>query len=569
MNPLSVEASRIFIVDDQEANLRLLERILVRAGFSAVTAFGDGTALLAAMETTEPDLVLLDLHMPGRDGFSVLEEIRSRTGVDGYLPVLVLTADTQRAARSRALASGAQDFLTKPLDTEEVALRVRNLLVTRSLQQALLRRNIGLADEVADRTRSLRETEAEWTAVTSSLSRLHSLDTPESTAAAICGELGRLHDLAAVSVIAFGPAGSVTALGVHSTIGSSFEEERAIPPVAAARIRDCIGSGPWFGSWTAFSDGLAMPSPFTRPPSAVALLPLRVAGDVTLGALAVLATGSDEAARVGHNLAALEAFGTHAAALLGPGLLERQRAGEVRDQIRLVVAGRAHVPVFQPVVRLDSTTVVGYEGLTRFADGTRPDRLFESATAVGLGLELEAACVQSSLEAAAALPPTAWLSLNVSPEFVLAGNPLARLVGAAGRPIVLEITEHVPIDDYAALRDAISALGPAVRFAIDDAGAGFSSFRHIVELRPDFVKLDIGLIRSIERDTARQAFVAGLVYFAQKTGCGLIAEGIETEGQRAMLAGLAVDFGQGFLLGRPAPAPSAQGAEGDYRSPAA
>jgi EAL domain-containing protein (putative c-di-GMP-specific phosphodiesterase class I) len=128
---------------------------------------------------------------------------------------------------------------------------------------------------------------------------------------------------------------------------------------------------------------------------------------------------------------------------------------------------------------------------------------------------------------------------------------LRSILAAASCPIVLEITEHVPIGDYTAFRRALTALGRDVRFAVDDAGAGFSSFRHILELRPDFVKLDIELVRAIERDPARQAFVAGMVYFATKTGCTLIAEGIESSPERVTLRDLFVGLGQGFLLGRP------------------
>jgi len=196
---------------------------------------------------------------------------------------------------------------------------------------------------------------------------------------------------------------------------------------------------------------------------------------------------------------------------------------------------------------------VGFEALSRFVDGTRPDRRFADAEAVGLGIELQTATLAAAVTAASGLPGDAFVSLNVSPNLVLAGDRLARLLDGAPVPIVLEITEHMPVADYGQLRAALDSLGPAVRFAIDDAGAGYSSFRHIVELRPDFVKLDIALVRSIEDDPARQAFVAGMVYFVLRTGCTLIAEGIETSAERDALQGLAVDLGQGYLFGRPEP----------------
>jgi len=117
----------------------------------------------------------------------------------------------------------------------------------------------------------------------------------------------------------------------------------------------------------------------------------------------------------------------------------------------------------------------------------------------------------------------------------------------------VEVTEHVAIDDYAPMREAMARLGPQVRLAIDDAGAGFASFRHILELQPDFVKLDRELVHDIQIEASRQALVVGMRYFAQKTGCTLISEGVETDAERAMLLELSIEFGQGYLFGRPTP----------------
>ena len=130
---------------------------------------------------------------------------------------------------------------------------------------------------------------------------------------------------------------------------------------------------------------------------------------------------------------------------------------------------------------------------------------------------------------------------------------MSRCLARSKRPLVLEVTEHVAIEDYAIFRGAVERIGAGVRYAVDDAGAGFSSFRHILELRPDFVKLDIGLVHEIDQDDVRQALAAGIVYFAQKSGCHLIAEGIETQPERDQLRALGVTLGQGYLLGRPAP----------------
>jgi EAL domain-containing protein (putative c-di-GMP-specific phosphodiesterase class I) len=119
--------------------------------------------------------------------------------------------------------------------------------------------------------------------------------------------------------------------------------------------------------------------------------------------------------------------------------------------------------------------------------------------------------------------------------------------------VVLEVTEHAAVADYPAFRAAMAELGPKVRLAVDDAGAGFASLRHILELRPAFVKLDRWLVADLESDDARQAMIVGLRHFARSTGCRLIAEGIETDRELAVLRTLDIPLGQGFLLGRPLP----------------
>ena len=121
-------------------------------------------------------------------------------------------------------------------------------------------------------------------------------------------------------------------------------------------------------------------------------------------------------------------------------------------------------------------------------------------------------------------------------------------------PVVLEVTEHEAIAAYAPLREAMLRLGPGVRLAVDDAGAGIANFNHLVELRPSFVKIDAGLVHGLDADASRRAVVVGLIHFAAEAGCEVIAEGIETEAERATVAQLGVTLGQGYLLGRPAPA---------------
>lgn len=133
MNEAQILNAKILIIDDAEANLRLLEVLLAREGFTQVISIADPTRAMDLFAAFEPDLVMLDLMMPELDGYAILELLSRRVPDNEYLPVLVLTADSTIVAKRKALALGAKDFLTKPFDTIEAMLRVWNLLETRML----------------------------------------------------------------------------------------------------------------------------------------------------------------------------------------------------------------------------------------------------------------------------------------------------------------------------------------------------------------------------------------------------------------------------------------------------
>ena len=152
-----IQNSRILIVDDQEPNVLLLKRILERNGYRQFRTITDSTTVIEEFKTYQPDLLLLDLMMPKVDGYSVLTRIRECIRGEAYLPILVITADVTRAAKQKALALGAKDFLTKPIDAAEAALRIYNLLETRWLYRRIQLHNAHLEQIVESRTRELTE----------------------------------------------------------------------------------------------------------------------------------------------------------------------------------------------------------------------------------------------------------------------------------------------------------------------------------------------------------------------------------------------------------------------------
>jgi len=159
--PRPDKPGRILIIDDQDANIRLLERILAKAGYEDVASTTNSVDANALQRQFKPDLVLLDVHMSGKDGFQVLEEIVAQNGDSEQVPVLMITADDSAHVKRRALALGAKDFLSKPFDSAEVLLRIRNLLETHFLYRKLRRQNTELEQKVTDRTRELEQSQLE------------------------------------------------------------------------------------------------------------------------------------------------------------------------------------------------------------------------------------------------------------------------------------------------------------------------------------------------------------------------------------------------------------------------
>ena len=153
--------AQILVVDDQDANVMLLEQILRTKGYTRVTGVTDSRSVVSLFLECRPDLILLDLHMPHLDGFAVMERLQPLIDGGTYLPILVLSADITQAGRQRALSMGAKDFVTKPFDATEVLLRIRNLLETRFLHLRLQGDNQLLEDRVRERTKDLEEARLE------------------------------------------------------------------------------------------------------------------------------------------------------------------------------------------------------------------------------------------------------------------------------------------------------------------------------------------------------------------------------------------------------------------------
>jgi PAS domain S-box-containing protein len=411
-------------------------------------------------------------------------------------------------------------------------------------------RDVGYERELESRADSLTRERA---LITETLRRLPPGGDVETTAELFCRQVASLTDVVVAALIAFEVDGGVPLAYVGPDRPRS--EPRRLSPQGSRYLREHAATGPWVAQWSDEPDHPYADVLERSGIDAIAYAPISSEGAL-IGVLLIGSAQPDAVTQLSGQLGALVDFADLAGALLGPRVGQHRQARRLRSEIEQVLADRAFSAVFQPIVDLRTGRTVGHEALTRFRDGVAPDRRFADAAAVGLGLELELATLEMAIDAARGrLSPSRWLHLNVSPELVLAKVKLDSLLAAALGRVVLEITEHAAVGDYRAFREAIAALGRPVDLAVDDAGAGFASLRHILELKPTFVKLDVSLVRGIDTDPAKQALVAGMRHFARTTCRRLIAEGIETAAEADALRQLNIRLGQGFLLGRPAPLP--------------
>jgi EAL domain-containing protein (putative c-di-GMP-specific phosphodiesterase class I) len=386
--------ARILVVDDEESNLLLMDRVLRSAGAHDVHGVSDAREAVDRCLELRPDVLLLDLHMPHLDGIEVLERLAVALDADTFLPVLVLTADTTGTAKRVALEAGAKDFLTKPIDRQDVLLRLRNHLHTAALYRRVRAENQRLQAQL-DR------------------------------------------------------------------------QERAVLQAEEERDRE-------------------------------------------------------------------------------------------RGRVLHVLHHEGIEMVFQPVVDLLDGRVVEVEALARFssATGRTPDVWFAEASRVGLGVELEVAAVQAAIDHLPQLPEHVLLAVNVSPHVVVDDAFGKVLAGVPCDRLVVELTENVPIDDYDLVVSRLAEFrSEGVRIAVDDAGAGYAGLQHLVQLQPEFVKLDRELTVGIDTDPARRAMAASMVHFAGEIGARVVGEGIENQAATDALRNLGVTLGQGYHLARPAPLP--------------
>lgn len=559
-----LKAGHILIVDDEPANVRLLERMLLSEGYTALRCTTDSREAAGLIDAFKPDLVLLDLQMPHIDGFGVLKYMQDTSATGDFRPVLVLTADVTKETKLRALSSGAKDFVTKPFDRTEVLARVRNLLETRFLHDALQQANRALEDRLVHQ--SLHDP------LTGLANRV----------------LFRERVQHALTRVARGDGVSVLFLdldhfkSVNDSLGHA-EGDRLLETIArrllqATRGCDTVArlGGDEFGilleGLTGEEEALTVISRVQDAlgrPIALRGRELTVSGSI---GLAGAEPGQDvvevlrnadlamyHAKAAGRGGYKVFEKGMHAAVLERLELECDLRSALERDELRLL---------YQPIVDLESSRLLGVEALLRWQHPTRgmltPNYFIQLAEETGLIVPigrwaLAEACRQArewELTSSDGQPIT--MSVNISGRQLVEASLVSdvaatlRTTGLDPSLLKLELTESILMRDteqtLATLHN-LKALG--IHLAIDDFGTGYSSLSYLQRFPIDTLKIDKAFIDGVARGGSDAALARTIVSLAGLLELSTVAEGVEGDDQRAHLLELGCVRAQGYLFARP------------------
>ena len=301
---------------------------------------------------------------------------------------------------------------------------------------------------------------------------------------------------------------------------------------------------------------MAIPDTRALPIGAHLSVPIRLKSGQVYGTFCCLSHKAEPSLNE-RDLATMRAFADVMAFHIDAEHAANARDNQRRDRVQRAIHVGDPAMVFQPIVRLADRAVIGHEALARFASLPlqTPDLWFEDAIHAGLAPELEFAAMRSALCSYRGMLTDSdyFLHLNCSPRTLVQSDLGAELAGFPLDRLVIELTEHHAVTDYAELRHVLAPLrARGLRVAVDDAGAGYASMRHVLLLQPDIIKLDISLVRDIDRDPIKHALGSAVCVFAQQTGCTVIAEGVETAAEAQALKALGAAQAQGYYFGRPA-----------------
>ncbi|MFN8546288.1 MAG: EAL domain-containing protein [Candidatus Binatia bacterium] len=554
----------IMMIDDEPLNIEVLQTFLEEAGYREFVPTSAPREAIGLMADRRPDVVLLDLVMPEMSGFEILERMRADDGLR-HVPVIVLTSATDSETKLKALELGATDFLAKPVDSSELALRLRNTLSAKAYRDRL----------------------ANYDAVTGLPNRRLFADRVERA----LRQSARAGNTGAVLLLGFDRLEEVTeALGIG--VADSLMKAVALRLDLALRGAESIARDgkPGIRPSVAKLDGeefalllTDMPSgdlaaPIAQRIQAAMQPPFRAGGqDVLLPSSVGIAVFPDDGMETSALLSNAGVAMRHARQEGGKGVCFYARnlnAGSIarlsiESELRRAIENDELCLFYQPKVRVQNGRGTGAEALVRWKHPTRglvPPGEFipvaeESGLVVPLGeWVLHAACRQiKAWQAAGMRVPR--ISVNVSSKQFKARTVTQSVVGALKATgvnpshLALEITEGAIMDHAernVRMLHELKALG--ITLAVDDFGTGYSSLSYLKRFPIDELKIDRAFVTDVDTNPDDAAIVIAVIALSHCLGLAVVAEGVETQSQRDFLASRGCDEAQGFLFAKPMPA---------------
>ncbi len=530
------ERLRILVIDDDSDLTTSVAAVLTANGYDVLTATTGEEGLELAF-TGHPHLILLDVTMPGMDGHQVCRELQF--GYTKDIPVVFLTARTELTHMMEASRSGASAYITKPFRPDHLLRTISDVLRDASVYHDDITGLPTLANVQVEVQRMLFD-HGQLGIIYVSLDGVQALEQLQGFEVVddvyrivgqgleqARGELIRGEDFVSISSL-----GDAFLIVLSPSRHSGFVAEEDLLVVKRRLEKDLLSR-------------------------LEAELEKRLVAKVDLF---VGTSRLTQSPKIRFKRALLDGIARATRSIEAERDEVRSR---LREEFEAVMTGELISCVFQPIVNLEDFEAIGFELLSRGPQESqlhRPDALFDIARSEGRVTELDRLCRRTASKAGEALPLDCLRFVNTEPVTMFLHSHgesfVNEIVGATASSLrgltVIEITENTVIDDFDRMRDIVRQLrAHGFRVAIDDAGAGYAGLQTMVEIEPDFIKLDMSLIRGVESSVVKQRLVRTLRDFCREATITLIAEGIETRKQLDTLRELGVSHGQGFLFGHP------------------
>ena len=494
-----MDKKKILIVDDEQDLVETLSFRLEANGYTVIKA-NDGQVGLDKARSEKPDLIILDLMLPKIDGYKVCRMLKFDEKYKN-IPIIMFTARAQETDKKMGEEVGADGYITKPFEPAVLLGKIKELLMS---FREMDKRHILVVDDERDLVDLLRmRLQAHDYAVTVAYDGLEALEKAKANP-----------DIILLDVMLPGLNGY--------EVCNRLRENKATHQIPVIMLTGKDTSKDKIeGLYIGADDYITKPF-----------------------------DGEEMLARIETILRRGESFEKR----------DKDRLLAI-DEIKRIISEDAIIPHFQPIYNLKPRRLLGLEVLSRPPAKSyfvNPEVLFDTAFHLGMLFDLEMACHKKALDIIGKRAPGFKIFFNINPYLVQDSRfkDISALYGSykqAGE-IVLELTERTAINDFNFfVRTSITFKNKGFKVAIDDIGSGYASLNSIVEIKPDFIKIDLPLIRDIQCDAVRQNLVRAIVMFCKECKISFIAEGVECQEQLDTLIALGVGAAQGYFLGKPSP----------------